>query len=181
MQRKFGLTHSFIALLGAGIVMVLVRPNVDEIMKDIEWSILVFFMCLFILVGGLEKAGFLGMIAERIGALASVNFNLAKISMLWVSAISASLVDRIPFTAAMVPIIKQVGALGINVESLWWILALGVGFGGNGTPIGSIVGVVGLSMSEKTNTPIDFKIWLKTATVIMLVTIIFVSLLITLI
>ena len=78
----------------------------------------------------------------------------------------------------MIPVIKHVGELGINIDSLWWILALGVGVGGNGTPIGSIVGVVGLSMSEKTHSPIDFKIWLKTATVIMVLTILFVTLLI---
>ena len=181
LQKRIGLHHSFIALLGAGIVLALVRPDMDEIMKDIQWPILVFFASLFILVGGLEKTGLLNMVAERVVRIASVNFNLAKLSILWVSAFSASLVDRIPFTTAMLPIIKHIGELGFNVDSLWWILALGVGFGGNGTPIGSIVGVVGLSMSEKTRAPIDFKIWLKTATIIMLITVIFVSLLITII
>ena len=181
LQKRIGLHHSFIALLGAGIVLALVRPDMDEIMKDIQWPILVFFASLFILVGGLEKTGLLNMVAERVVRIASVNFNLAKLSILWVSALSASLVDRIPFTTAMIPIIKHIGELGVNVDSLWWILALGVGFGGNGTPIGSIVGVVGLSMSEKTRAPIDFKIWLKTATIIMLITVIFVSLLITII
>ena len=143
------------------------------------WApILAFFACLFILVGGLEKTGFLGMIAGKIGAIARLNFTLAKISVLWVSACFASLVDRIPFTTAMIPIIKHVGDMGFNIDSLWWILALGVGFGGNGTPIGSLVGVVGLAMSEKTRNPIDFKIWFKTATVVMVVTVIFVSLLV---
>ena len=178
LQKSHGFHHAFIALIGAGIVLILVRPNIEEVMKDIEWPILVFFASLFILVGGLEKAGFLGIVAERIGAIANVNYNLAKISILWSSAFFASLVDRIPFTTAMIPIIKHVGELGFNIDSLWWILALGVGFGGNGTPIGSIVGVVGLSMSEKTHSPIDIKLWLKTATVVMLVTILFVSLLI---
>lgn len=178
LQKKFGLHHSFIALIGAGVVLILVRPNVEEVLKDIEWPILGFFACLFVLVGGLEHAGFLEIIAGKIGRVADTNFNLAKISMLWVSAVFASLVDRVPFTAAMIPIIKHVGDLGVNIDSLWWILALGVGFGGNGTPIGSVVGVVGLSMSEKTHAPIDFKIWFKTATIVMLVTIIFVTLLI---
>jgi Na+/H+ antiporter NhaD/arsenite permease-like protein len=181
VQKRFYLHHSFIALLGAGIVLVLVRPNIDEVVKDIEWPILIFFASLFILIGGLKATGILNIIAERIVSLATINYNLAKISVLWTSAFFASLVDRIPFTTAMIPIIKHVGELGFNVDSLWWLLALGVGFGGNGTPIGSIVGVVGLSMSERTQTPIDFKIWLRTATLVMVVTIIFVSLLIVLI
>ncbi|MBN1353501.1 MAG: ArsB/NhaD family transporter [Candidatus Omnitrophica bacterium] len=178
LQKRHGFHHSFIALIGAGIVLLLVRPDLEDIMRDVEWPILAFFASLFVLVGGLEKAGFLSMIAGKIGMIARVNYNLAKISILWVSAIFASLVDRIPFTTAMIPIIKEVGELGFNVDSLWWVLALGVGFGGNGTPIGSIVGVVGLAMSEKTNSPIDYKTWIKTATVVMLVTIIFVTLLI---
>ena len=178
LQKSHGFHHAFIALIGAGIVLILVRPNIEEILKDIEWPILVFFASLFILVGGLEKTGILNLISGKIVNLATVNYNLAKFSILWVSAFFASLVDRIPFTTAMIPIIKHAKAAGINVDSFWWVLALGVGFGGNGTPIGSIVGVVGLSMSEKTRTPIDFKIWFRTATVVMLVTIIFVTLLI---
>ncbi|UCD55395.1 MAG: transporter, partial [Candidatus Omnitrophota bacterium] len=178
VQKKLGFHHCFIALLGAGIVLALVRPDIDEVMKGIEWPILAFFASLFILVGGLEKAGFLNIVAERIGRIATVNYGLAKISILWVSAFFSSLVDRVPFTTAMIPIIKHIGALGFNIDSLWWILALGVGFGGNGTPIGSIVGVVGLAMSEKTRAPIDFKIWLKTATIVMVITMIFVTFLI---
>ena len=180
-QKSHGFHHAFIALIGAGIAVLLVRPNIDEVLKDIEWPILVFFASLFILVGGVEKAGFLNIIAEKISSLATVNYTLAKVSILWVSAGFASLVDRIPFTTAMIPIIKHMGQMGVNVDSLWWVLALGVGFGGNGTPIGSIVGVVGLALSEKTRTPIDFKIWIRTATVVMIITIIFVSLFIKLI
>jgi len=180
-QKKFSLQHSFVALLGAGIVLILVRPNVSEVIRDVEWPILVFFASLFILVGGLEGTGLLQILARKIGNLATVNLNLAKISVLWTSAIFASLVDRVPFTTAMIPIIKHVGELGYSTDSFWWILALGVGFGGNGTPIGSVVGVVGLAMSERTHEPIDFRTWLKTATLVMLVTIILVSILITII
>jgi Na+/H+ antiporter NhaD/arsenite permease-like protein len=178
LQKKVHFHHSFIALLGAGIVLALVRPDIDEVMKGIEWPILAFFASLFILVGGLEKAGFLNLIAGKIGELATINYGLAKISILWASAFFSSIVDRVPFTTAMIPVIKHIGELGFNIDSLWWILALGVGFGGNGTPVGSVVGVVGLAMSEKTRAPIDFRIWLKTATIVTVVTIIFVSFLI---
>lgn len=180
-QKKLGLAHSFIALLGAGIALVLVKPKVEEIVKDIQWPIFIFFGSLFILVGGLEHSGFLTVVAEKIVSIANINYNLAKISILWSSAFFASIVDRIPFTTAMIPIIKHVGVLGFDTEPLWWVLALGVGFGGNGTPIGSIVGVVGLAMSEKTSTPIDFKTWLKTATLVTLVTIVLITFFITII
>jgi Na+/H+ antiporter NhaD/arsenite permease-like protein len=177
LQRQLGLHHSFIAIIGAGLTLLLVRPNIDEILKDVEWSVLLFFCCLFVIVGGLENAGFLSLIADRIAALATYNVFLAKMWLLWVSAFTASLIDRVPFTAAMIPVIKQIGNLGISTDSLWWVLALGVGFGGNGTPIGSIVGVVGLSLSEQTKAPIDFKTWLSSGTIVMIVSIIVVSLL----
>lgn len=175
LQKELNLHHSFIAIIGAGITLLLVRPNIDEILQDVKWSVLIFFCCLFIIVGGLENTGLLSLIAKRVAALASYNMVFAKLSLLWTSAFAASLIDRIPFTAAMIPIIKHIGHLGIDVNPLWWVLALGVGFGGNGTPIGSIVGVVGLSLSEKTKSPIDFKIWLRSGTIVMLASILFIS------
>jgi len=174
-QESYGFDHALIAFIGAGIVVILVRPNIEEILQEIKWPIFVFFASLFVIVGGLESTGFFQLISERIVSLANINMNLAKVSVLWSSAILASLVDRIPFTTAMLPIIKNIGNLGLNVDPLWWILALGVGFGGNGTPIGSIVGVVGIAMSEKTRTPIDYKTWFKTATLVMFVTLLFVT------
>ncbi len=177
-QKRHGFHHAFIAFIGAGIVLALVRPNIEEVMKDIEWPVLIFFASLFILIGGIERTGVLEIVSGRIIKIAEINYDLAKISILWSSAFFASLVDRIPFTTAMIPIIKHAGAMGLNVDSLWWFLALGVGFGGNGTPIGSMVGVVGLALSEKTNSPISLKVWLKTATIIMLATIAFATLLV---
>jgi len=181
LQRQLGLHHSFIAIIGAGATLILVRPDIDEILTDVKWSVLVFFSSLFILVGGLEHSGFLSIVADQIAALAAYNMFLAKIFLLWSSAIAASIVDRVPYTAAMIPVIKHLGSLGFDTNPLWWILALGVGFGGNGTPIGSVVGVVGISMSEKTRTPIDFKIWLKSGTIIMLISVLIISLVIGLI
>ena len=177
-QKKFGLHHSFIALLGAGVVLVLVRPNIEEVIKDVEWPVLIFFSSLFVLIGGLEHSGLLNIIAKQVARLASLNYNLAKVSLLWISGLSSALVGAIPFTTSMLPVIKSVGALGQETGSLWWVLALGVGFGGCGTPIGTMAGVVGLSMSERTRTPIGFRTWLKTATIVMLVNLIFVTILI---
>jgi Na+/H+ antiporter NhaD/arsenite permease-like protein len=95
---------------------------------------------------------------------------LASLTLLWVAAIVSAAVDNIPFTIAMVPIIQKMGGLGIQTSPLWWALALGAGFGGNGTPLGSTANVVTVSLSEKTRTPITMKTWLKNGLPVMLIT-----------
>jgi len=176
LQKVHGLDHSFIAILGAGLTLVLVRPNPDEILRNVEWSILVFFGCLFVIIGGLEKTGFLDIIANGILPLAKSSPFFAKMSLLWFSATTASIIDRIPFTAAMIPIIKHIGGLGIDINSLWWVLAIGVGFGGNGTPVGSTVGIIGIQLSEKCKSPIEIRQWFFSATIIAVVSIVVASL-----
>jgi len=181
LQKKHGLNHSFIAILGAGLTLLLVRPDPDKVLREVEWSILVFFACLFIIVGGLEKAGILEVIANSMVPVAESNPFAAKMGLLWFSAGTAAIIDRIPFTAAMIPIIKHMGELNININSLWWILAIGVGFGGNGTPIGSTVGIIGVQMSEKSRTPIDLKQWIFSGTIIAVISIAVISLLVAII
>lgn len=181
VQKRLGLHHAFVALLGAGALLIFVRPDIKEVMREVEWPVLIFFVSLFVLIGGVERAGILSVLARQITALASANYNFAKVFILWSAGLFSSLIGAIPFTTAMLPVIKHIGKLGVETNSLWWILALGAGFGGCGTPIGTLAGVVGLSMSERTRTPIDFKTWFRAATVVMLVTLIFVTLLITII
>jgi len=101
------------------------------------------------------------LLAEQIVGVAREQPVLAIIAVLWISALLSAIVDNIPFTVAMVPVIQALKAQGIEVDYLWWALALGVGFGGNGTPIGSTANVVTVAMSEKTATPITFRIWIK--------------------
>jgi Na+/H+ antiporter NhaD/arsenite permease-like protein len=89
---------------------------------------------------------------------------------MWISAIASAAVDNIPFTMAMIPVIQNLESLGVPVNILWWSLALGVGFGGNGTPIGSTANVVVVAKSEQTDDPITFKRWFKSGSIAMLVT-----------
>ena len=181
LQKSHGMNHSFVAILGAGLTLLLVRPDPDEVLRQVEWSILIFFASLFIIIGGLEKAGVLEVIAKGMAPLAQGNPFMAKMSLLWFSAGTASIIDRIPFTAAMIPIIKHIGELNININSLWWILAIGVGFGGNGTPIGSTVGIIGVHLSEKSKTPIRLKQWFLSGTVIAVISLAVISLLVAII
>lgn len=170
VHHKFHLEPSFVAMFGASLVFLLIRPDPEEILHDVEWPVLLFFAALFVLVGGVEHSGILEILGETVVGLARENMLLATVILFWVSAIASAIIGSIPFTVTMVPIIKHVAAAGINSNPLWWSLALGVGFGGNGTPIGAAANVVVVSMSEKTKNPITFKEWLKSSSIAMLIT-----------
>jgi Na+/H+ antiporter NhaD/arsenite permease-like protein len=158
-----------IGLIGAGLSMVLNLPDIGEITRNIEWPVLLFFAGLFILVGAIDKLGLLRVIGGGLLDLSSGNIVYAMILVLWVSAFASSVIDNIPFTATMIPIIKQIGSYGLATTPLFWALALGVGFGGNGTPIGSTAGIVTVSLSEKTKHSISTKEWFKVGTPIMII------------
>ena len=119
-------------------------------------------------VGGIEASGVLELVEEPLARLATQNLLLTSVGLLWVSAIMSAIVDNIPFTITMIPIILGLQAEGIYVAPLWWALALGAGFGGNGTPIGSTANVITISVSEKTRTPITTAIWLRTGLPVMI-------------
>jgi Na+/H+ antiporter NhaD/arsenite permease-like protein len=143
---------------------------VEDIFSKIELAVLVFFAALFVTVGGLEHSGVLNLLAHNIVGIAKENLLLCSVIVIWGSAIASALVDNIPFTMAMIPVIQYLETQGIAVIPLWWALALGVGFGGNGTPIGSTANVVIVSLSEKTRTPITTAIWMRSGLVVMLAT-----------
>ncbi len=160
------LPPGLVALIGAALGLLWVRPKVEEVMNLVHWDVLLFFIGLFVVVGGLESAGVLGLISQELGLLARSGVLIASVAMLWLSALMSAVVDNIPFTIAMVPVIRALGAQGAEVTPLWWALALGVGFGGNATPIGATANVVVMSVSERTPYPISPRHWISTATLI---------------
>jgi len=115
-------------------------------------------------VGGLEAAGVLAWVSTHLGFIAEAGLVLAALTILWVSALMSAVVDNIPFTIAMLPVIKGLAAQGVITGPLWWALALGVGFGGNATPIGATANVVAISVSERTQHPITVRHWLRSGT-----------------
>lgn len=164
-----GMLHveaALIAVGGAALLLFLVAATKDpqHILEKIELSVLLFFVALFVTVGGLEHAGVLEYIAQWIASGAGENILVTALIILWVSAVTSAIVDNIPLTVAMIPIILSLQAQGIPVELLWWALVFGVGFGGNGSPIGSTAGVIAVSKSEQTPTPITLKTWFKAGT-----------------
>ncbi len=170
LHGQLHLTPAYIALGGAAAALLWVRPDMDETLPPVEWSVLLFFAALFVAVGGMEASGLLELLAAPLAAMAHDNLLVASLLLLWVSAIASAAVDNIPFTIALVPVIQQLGHLGIPTSPLWWALALGAGFGGNATPIGSTANIIVVTVSEKTRTPITPRIWVRSGVPVMIVT-----------
>ena len=169
LHSALHLSPAFIAILGAAAALLWVKPDVEEILKDVEWSVLLFFSALFVVVGGLEASGLLGLLAESLTSMAASDVLLTGIILIWAGAVLSAIVDNIPYTIVMIPIIHQLGATGIDIGPLWWALALGAGFGGNGTPIGSTANIITIKISERTRTPITTRLWLRTGLPVMIV------------
>jgi Na+/H+ antiporter NhaD/arsenite permease-like protein len=149
-----------IALFGAAALMLYARPDVEEVLRDVEWPTLLFFVGLFVLVGGLEVTGFIGGIAELLTNVSGGASAATAIIVIWGSGIASGIVDNIPFTATMIPVIQDL-AKAENLsegetQPLWWALALGADFGGNLTLIGASANVVVAGMSERAGEKISF-------------------------
>lgn len=152
---------AFVALSAAAVAMFWLQPDMPVTLKKVEWSVLIFFGALFVMVGGLEKAGVFETIVGLFQGASSVDPVLFGVAIIWMVAILSAVVDNIPITIAMIPIIQGLGETGMNITPLWWALAFGAGFGGNGTIIGSTANIIVVTLSEKTRTPITARLWLK--------------------
>ena len=139
-----------VAVVGLIILGLLAKNlQLEEVMHEVEIPLLMFFIALFMIVGGVENSQFLQYIGQFIIPFVKEDLMTACIVLMWVAAIMSAAIDNIPFTAAMIPIILSLEAQGINVAALWWCLALGVGMGGNGTHIGSTANVYIVTVSER--------------------------------
>jgi len=178
LHGVFHMEVSVAALFGAGIIILLTRMDIVELLeKEIEWPSLVFFIMLFIVVGGAEQSGILQAVADWILNVCQGNLTIAVLIILWVAGIASAIVDNIPFTATMLPITAFLGTTipGAETGVLWWALALGACFGGNGTIIGASANVVTVGIAEKAGYKISFYQYLKEAAPITIVSLIFSS------
>ncbi len=156
-----GLESGMVALIGATVGLLWLWPEIRPVLREVHWDVLVFFMGLFVIVGGLEAAGALDLAANAMGRLTTQGITLAALLLLWFAGIMSAIVDNVPFTIAMLPVLAALTARGVHTAPLWWALALGVGFGGNATPVGATSNVIVMSASEKTGSPIGTHMWLK--------------------
>jgi Na+/H+ antiporter NhaD/arsenite permease-like protein len=172
LQKPLGISPAFIATLAAAAALVWVQPDVRKTLEKIEWNVLGFFVALFVLVGGLEAAGVLDSFSHLVARLGNANPVVLGVCLLWLVAGLSAIVDNIPVTIALIPVIQGLGSSGLDIAPFWWALAFGAGLGGNGTIIGSTANVVVASLSERTRTPITSKLWNKRGLPVMLATLV---------
>jgi len=165
---------SVAAMAGASLLLVISGVHIVEMVEqEIEWPTLVFFMMLFIIVAGAEQTGLIQIVANWVRDASEGSPVIAVILVLWVSAIFSAIIDNIPFTATMLPIVAYLTASvpGVHGAVLWWALSLGACLGGNGTLIGASANVVTAGLAEKAGYPITFTEYLRIAFVPMLITV----------
>lgn len=150
LHHSIGWEPWMVSALGLTLLVFIARHvEMDHAMEDVEIPLLIFFISLFIVVGGVEHSGFLRYLGQFIIPFVQEDLLKATLVLLWVAAILSAAIDNIPFTAAMIPILLGMEAQGIHVTPLWWALSAGVGMGGNGTHIGSTANVYVVTISER--------------------------------
>ena len=171
-EKQLGVESGVIAIAGACILLIISKKKMGKIINEVEWTTILFFLGLFILVGGLEEAGIISMLANVIITYGHGNIILIMIMILWISAVVSAFLDNIPFVATIIPLIITLGNSGLNTIPLWWAVSLGACLGGNGTIIGSSANVILSKISEKNGYKITFIQYLKVGFPLMIISII---------
>lgn len=163
-HAQTGLTVAFIGTVIAVVTLVAAGSEALSLLKKVDYKTLLFFVGLFMVVGGLEETGILERIAAFIGKVSGGNLMLMVAIIIWVSAIASAFVDNIPFAATMIPVVRSLAATqGVDLDTLSWALSMGTDIGGSATPIGASANVVGTSVAAKNGHPIGWGKYCKTA------------------
>lgn len=171
-EKELGIESGVIAIAGACVLLIISKRKMGKIINEVEWSTILFFFGLFILVGGLEETGIIKMLANCILTYGHENIILIMLMLLWVSAVVSAFLDNIPFVATMIPLIITLGNSGINTIPLWWAVSLGACLGGNGSIIGASANVILSKISEKNGYKITFLQYLKIGFPLMIISIV---------
>jgi len=158
VEDLFHMPPAVVAILGSAVLLLWVRPNVGAMLREVDWTTLVFFMCLFMMVGGIQEVGLIQLIAESVRSLAGDSLLIATLSVIWISAFFSAIVANIPFTAAIVPVTVFLTQTlpGAENNVLYWGLALGAGLGGNATYIGSAPNIVAAGILDRAGFRLKF-------------------------
>ena len=167
------LLPSVTALIGASALLLWIRPDVDEMIGAVDWTTLVFFMSLFIIVGSIQEVGLISNIASMIGNLIGDNLTLAIIVVTWFSAVLSMIVANIPFTAAMLPVIAYLTQIipGAETKVLFYCLSIGAAMGGNGSLIGASANMITAGIAERAGYRITYQYFMKKGIPALLITI----------
>ena len=177
LHNQLHLESATAALTGAGLLLLIAYTRnehmIAKVLSKVEWLAIFFFAGLFILVGALVETGVIKMLAAEAIQITNGDVDATAILILWMSAIASAFIDNIPFVATLIPLIKDMGEMGLtNLDPMWWSLALGACLGGNGTLIGASANVVVASMAAQRGNPISFIAFMKIAFPMMILSVI---------
>jgi Na+/H+ antiporter NhaD/arsenite permease-like protein len=161
VHKPIGLEPATVALAGATAMLLTTRQAVEDALRGIEWPTLFFFLGLFVMVGALEETGAIREVADAIGAVTDGNRTAELLGIAWVSVIGSGIVDNIPFTTTMIPVVDQLQGGNGGDDAYWWALAIGACFGGNATLIAAAANVAAAGMASRAGRPIGFVTFLK--------------------
>jgi Na+/H+ antiporter NhaD/arsenite permease-like protein len=161
VHGPLGLEAATIALLGATVLLLVGRIEPGPVLREIEWPTLFFFVGLFMLVSGVVRTGIIDGAAREMLEITRGDHTVTVLSILWLSGVASGIVDNIPYTATMVPLVQNLGRQGIPIEPSWWALALGADFGGNATLVGASANVVVASLAARAGHRIGFGAYLR--------------------
>lgn len=177
LQGVLEMEASVAALAGIAVLLPLSRVPVARVVYAVEWNTLVFFMMLFILVGAVQDTGLLEQVARGVQDLSDGSLIATLLLILWISALASAVVDNIPLTATMLPVVGALEAsfcegarLCPNGQALWWALAIGAALGGNGTLVGASANIVTAGIAERLGAPITFNEFMRRGMPTMLAT-----------
>jgi Na+/H+ antiporter NhaD/arsenite permease-like protein len=161
------------ALMGATALLVWIKPDVEEMIEAVDWTTLVFFIALFIVVGAIREVGLISFIADLIGRLVGGNLILAMLVVTWLSALLSTVIANIPFTAAMLPVIGYLTATvpGASSKALFYCLSVGSAMGGNGSLIGASANMVTAGIADRAGYSITYVYFFKKGMPALLITI----------
>ena len=176
-HQFFHLESASVALFGASLLLLLTarqtEHGLEHVFHKVEWVALFFFVGLFVIIGGLVDTGVIKWLAQEAVKLTAGNVTATAMLILWLSAIASAFVDNIPFVATMIPLIKDMGTMGVtNLEPLWWSLSLGACLGGNGTIIGASANIIVAGLAAQEGYDISFNHYFKLAFPLMLLSIV---------
>jgi Na+/H+ antiporter NhaD/arsenite permease-like protein len=161
VHKQLGLEPATVALAGASMMLLVTRESVEKALEGIEWTTLFFFLGLFVLVGALQETGAISEVADAIGSVTDGDRSAEVLGIAWVSALGSGMVDNIPFTTTMIPVVDELQADNAGDNAHWWALALGACFGGNATLIAAAANVAAAGMAERAGRRIGFLTFLK--------------------
>lgn len=155
-----GLEPATIAMAGASLLLIITRRDPFEHLREVEWTTLFFFIGLFIMVEAMVKTGIITAIAGAVLNITKGNLRLTANLLLWFSALFSGIVDNIPYTATLIPLVQQLGKV-MPAGPLWWALVMGADFGGNLTLVGASANLVVATVAQRAGYPISFKRYLS--------------------